>query len=158
MKKSIFFTVSLVFLMGTFAKAQTLETWTWDSYHMKFKVPSDFEVLESTGEKFSAGNYDINLTIYPEKVSDYTYDKMKSSLRTWTTSNNVVPDSKGYQYLEDLNGYWGCMVDGYKGESQIFLMMIHDPDYNDIACYVWLAYNQKSYDTALAILKSFTPN
>jgi hypothetical protein len=37
-------------------------------------------------------------------------------------------------------------------------MMIHDPDYNDIACYVWLAYNQKSYDTALAILKSFTPN
>ena len=158
MKKSIFITAAVVLFMGTFASAQDLIQYTWDTYKTKFQIGSDFEVLDNTSEKFSAGNSNINLTIYPEKVSKLTTGKMKSSLKQWTKNNGVTPSKNGYLSLKDLNGYWGVMVDGYKGTQQVFLMMIHDPDYADIAMYVWVAYNQQGYDTALAILKSFTPN
>jgi len=32
-----------------------------------------------------------------------------------------------------------------------------DPDYTDIQLYVWVAYNSKSENLAIDILKSFTP-
>jgi len=76
--------------------------------------------------------------------------------------SKVQISSEGYVELtaEMLNGYHGCMVDGYynNGTQQCFMMNVVDPDYTDIHLYVWIAYNKKSYDIALEVLKSFTPN
>jgi hypothetical protein len=158
-KKSIITTAAIILFIGGFIQAQSLKQYTWDTYKTKFKIGSDFKIEESTGDYFSAGTFDINLTISPQKASGMTYDKMESGLRTWVKDNNVTPNSEGYKYLNDLNGYWGVMVDGYYNTNQqVFLMMVMDPDYTDIQLYVWIAYNSKSFNLAKDILNSFTPN
>lgn len=161
MKKSIFITAAVVLFMGTFTMAQSLKSFTWDTYKTKFKIGSDFEIKESTGDFFSAGTYDINLTISPMKNSEgNTYTSLQKGLKSWVATNDVTVNSSGYQHLEDLNGYHGCMIDGTynNGTQTVFMMNVVDPDYTDIHLYVWVAYNTKSYDLALEILKSFTPN
>jgi hypothetical protein len=157
MKKSIFIFASVLFI-STFASAQSLTQYTWDAYKTKFKIGTTMEVQESTGDYFSAGNYDINLTVSPQKETGMTKSKMEGGLRAWVKQNEVTVSSSGYKTLDDLNGYHGVMCDGhYDGTKQVFLMMVMDPDYTDIQLYVWIAYNTKTYDLALSILKSFTP-
>lgn len=152
-------TAVVALLMGAGISAQSLKQYTWDSYKTKFKIGTDWKIEESTGTSFSAGNYDINLTIYPRTGGHNDYNELKSGLKTWVGENKVTPDSKGYKELANLNGYHGCMVDGYyNGSQQVFLMNVVDPDYTDIHLYVWVAYNSKSYDIALEVLESFTPN
>lgn len=160
MKKSIFVTAAVVLFIGTATMAQSLKQFTWDTYKTKFKIGTDFEIKESTGDYFSAGTFDINLTISPMKNTEgNTYASLKSGLQGWVKQNEVTVSSSGYQHLEDLNGYHGCMIDGYyNGTQQVFMMNVVDPDYTEIHLYVWVAYNDKSYDLALSILKSFTPN
>ena len=103
---------------------------------------------------------DVN--IYIESLGrGTTSDKLgRFSLKNISPETyEVTVSSDGYQRLEDLNGYHGWMIDGYyNGSQQVFIMNVVDPDYTDINLYVWVAYNKKSYDTALEVLKSFTPN
>lgn len=155
--KRILLICTFALLLVPIASAQ-METWTWDAYKTQFQVPAGFQLQQNDADGFSAGNSDMNLTLYPRKVSGITYAQMESSLREWTAENGVKPDAAGYQYLDDLNGYWGVMTDGSYDGSPVFLMMVMDPDYTDIALYVWISYNQASYNTALKVLKSFTPN
>jgi len=159
MKKSIL-TGAFVLFIGMMANAQSLTQYTWDTYKTKFKIGKDWEVKESTSDYFSAGNFDINLTISPMKnESGNSSDGLKTGLKGWVKQNNVTVSTDGYQRLEDLNGYHGWMIDGYYNTTQqVFMMNVVDPDYTDINLYVWVAYNKKSYDTALEVLKSFTPN
>ncbi len=152
--KSVLF---FIIVCSTQLIAQDMQTWTWDSYKTKFKVPYDFEVKTNTGEAFSAGNKDINLSIYPQKVSDMTYSKMKTSLAKWVESNGVTVDGD-YWELADLNRYWGVMVGGYYQGFHVMLWLLVDPDYTDIGLYVWCSYNESASSIVTDIFYSFTPN
>lgn len=152
MKKLLF----LFFTLSTLAYSQTLETWTWDSYKMKFKVPSNFEIITSTGEEFTAGNDDVAVAIVPQKGDYYTERKMKSFLDDVCKSAGVTHEE--FITLSDLNGYSGVMCDGYSSNLNVFSMMIVDPDYKDICFYISIIYTTAKEDLALEIAKSFTPN
>lgn len=157
MKKTIL--ISAFFLLVAGFSYSQFTDYTWDTYKTKFKIGTDMSVQESTADYFSAGNFDINLTVSPMKGGTNNYTDLQNGLKAWVKENNVTVSAKGYQHLEDLNGYHGCMIDGYyNGTQQVFMMNVVDPDYTDIHLYVWIAYNTKSYDKALTILKSFTPN
>lgn len=156
--KKTFIISAIALLITGFSFAQYTD-YTWDTYKTKFQIATDMTVQESTADYFSAGNFDINLTISPQKGGSNSYADLQSGLKAWVKQNNVTVSSKGYLHLEDLNGYHGCMIDGYyNGTQQVFMMNVVDPDYTDIHLYVWIAYNTKSYDKAEKILYSFTPN
>jgi hypothetical protein len=160
MKKSMLITAVIVLLIGANATAQSLKQYTWDSYKTKFKIGTDWTVTESTGTSFSAGNHDIVLSIYPRTGGHNDYTELKNGLRSWAADSKAAPDDKGYKELTNLNGYHGCMMDGFynDGTQQCFMMNVVDPDYTDIHLYVWIAYNTKSFETAKEVLNSFTPN
>ncbi|TAH19627.1 MAG: hypothetical protein EAZ08_07965 [Cytophagales bacterium] len=158
MKKSIFITLfflAVVALSSSFA--QDMTTWTWDTYKMKFDVPSNFKVTKNTADAFVASNGKITLSMYPRKGQNLNYAKMQAAVLNWASSSNLDSDS-GAQYVEDLNGYWGCYVEGVaKGFPTTALLLI-DPDYTDISLYVWISYAASEEDTAAAMLQSFTLN
>ena len=139
------------------ANAQRMQEWTWDAYKTKFSVPSSFKVIENTDESFSAGNNTMNLTIYPRSGENLQYNKMSGALTRWARENSVTY-SGSPNYMEDLNGYWGCYIDGKTGGSPVSLLLLVDPDYPDISMYIWLSYTSADYNTAVNVLKSFTPN
>ena len=82
---------------------------------------------------------------------------MASSLSRWARENNISYEGSP-NYMESLNGYWGCYIDGYSGSAPDSLLLLVDPDYPDVSMYIWLSYTSADYDTAVNILKSFTPN
>ena len=77
---------------------------------MQFKAPSSFRVDENNSNKFSAGNGNLYLTIYPKKGSKMSYEGMKGALREWSRNNDLTY-SKDVQYMSNLNGYWGVYID-----------------------------------------------
>lgn len=155
MKKTIFLFAFVA--LSHWASAQ-MTTWTWDTYKIKYSAPSNFKISKNTKEAFSAGNTNINLTIYPHVDENLAYDDMAGALRTWAKSSSVSFQGAPQQ-MEDLNGYWGVYIDGKanNGNPTTMLILI-DPDYPEIALYVWLQYQSGYVDTAVQILKSFTPN
>lgn len=143
--------------ISSFVTAQNLKTWNWTDYKMQFKAPDDFIIDENNSEKFSAGNGKLYLTIYPKKGSKMSYDGMKNALRDWSLKNDLTY-SKDVQYMSNLNGYWGVYIDGEAPSGlPTTLLLLVDPDYSNISFYVWLQYQSNSLDTAVDILKSFTP-
>jgi hypothetical protein len=150
----------LILALGLFAgtvSAQSMKKWTWDSYKMAFSVPADFKVLEKSSTMFSAGNEDINLTIYPEKGETVTKAEMKNLLRAWARDNKLKFDGSP-EIMTDLNRYWGVYIDGVANELPTSILMLIDPDYPDIKHYVWIQYAADEEDTAVKILTSFIPN
>lgn len=154
--KNLFLLLAFM-VVGQIASAQMTE-WTWDTYRVKYSAPSNFKVLKNSASGFSAGNNNINLTIYPENGANISYDAMLSSLTRWAKAQKLS-FADGAQYLEDLNGYWGCYIDGTasNGNPTSVLLLI-DPDYPEIGLYIWLQYQDGYLDTAVEILQSFTPN
>ena len=75
---------------------------------MQFKAPPDFKIDENNAEKFSAGNGNLYLTIYPKKGSKITYEGMKSALRDWSRQNDLTY-KKDVQYMSDLKPILGCV-------------------------------------------------
>src|SRR5689334_16993168 len=115
---SLFFTANL--------SAQTMKTWNWSTYKMKFQAPTTFKVDKNTSEIFDAGNGDIHLTIYPEKGEKITEGSMKSLLRTWATDNKLKYEGR-VETMEDLNGYWGVFVDGVANDLPTTILLLVDP-------------------------------
>jgi len=105
MKKLVLF-VSLFIFAGV-SMAQLTE-WTWDTYSTAFQAPEDFTVSKNEEKVFSAGNGDINLTIYPFKSS--VPDDPSASIVAWANQNKIT----GYGDVEvaELNGYTGFFVEG----------------------------------------------
>jgi hypothetical protein len=163
MKKQVKLTVLLVFvamffISGTHAFGQ-MKTFTWDTYKTKFKVPSDFEVDESTGEKWIGHNRNINLSIYPRKDENLSHREMTKANYEWATDNGVKNIGDVVELDESkLNGYWGVLYEGDKDGFSIGTMLIVDPDYPNISFYIWVSYRESETDTVLEMLKSFTPN
>ena len=139
------------------ASAQMTE-WTWDTYQTKFMAPKDFKVLKNDKTIFSAGNEHINLTIYPREDSELEYEEMLELLENWAISTKLTYETGG-EYIEDLNGYWGCFIDGIaENDNPTTVMLIADPDFPDIHFYIWMQYQDGYFDTAVEILKSISPN
>ncbi len=157
MKIKIFLLLIISCFLSAFVSAQYLKTWNWNDYKMQFKAPSDFRIDENNAKKFSAGNGKLYLTIYPKKGAKMSYDGMKSALRDWSRQNDLTYE-KDVQYMSNLNRYWGVYIDGVAPSGlPTTLLLLVDPDYSSISFYVWLQYQTNSLDTAVDILKSFTP-
>lgn len=151
-------TMSVMFVVAfqAIALAQ-MTSWTWDKYKTKFDVPDDFQVTQNDASAFIAKNDDIALSIYPREDENLSYDDMINSLLRWANDNNVSNQSE-CEYVEDLNGYWGCIMDGYSGGYPVGLLLLIDPDYPEISLYVWISYSEGFDQAAVEILMSFTPN
>jgi hypothetical protein len=163
MKKQLKLTVLLVFvamffLSGTHVFGQ-MKTFTWDTYKTKFKVPDDFEVDESTSEKWIGHNDGINLSIYPRKDEKLSHREMDKAVHQWAVDNGVKNIGDVVELDEEkLNGYWGVLYEGDKDGLSVGTMLIVDPDYPDISIYIWVNYKERETDRVLEMLKSFTPN
>jgi hypothetical protein len=156
-KKQILLTAVLTLSLN-FLFAQSMKSWTWADYKMKFQAPNNLVVKESSGTIFSAGNDNIYLTIYPKKGENLTYSSMKDVLQKWARDNNVDFNSSDVGYMSNLNRYWGYYIDGTGSNGlPTSLLLLTDPDYPEYSFYVWLQYQSGQLDTAVDILKSFKP-
>src|SRR5258708_32043723 len=145
-----------------FANAQTLKDWTWDSYKMKFKAPDNMVVQKSDATVYEASNNSITMDIYPRKGENLIYDGMKNAIIQWANqvSLSYTTNSSGETqpiYLDNINGFWGCAIDGTKDGFSSSALLIVNPNYPDISFYIWISYAKEYYHDAVAILKSFTP-
>ena len=157
------FLQTTVLLAATmFAHAQSLQTWTWDTYKMKFKAPDNLVIQKNDATVYEATNKAMALDIYPRKKENLTYDGMKNAIIKWASDQDVSysTNSDGDTqpiYIKNINGYWGCAIDGSKNDFPTSLLLLVNPDYPELSFYIWLSYSHEYYHDAVEILKSFTP-
>jgi hypothetical protein len=163
MKRRHYLLAVLLLLSANILKAQSLESWTWDTYKMKFKAPDNMRVDENDANSFQATNDKITLDIYPRKGENLTYDGMKGAIIRWAGQTglryadyNSDGDAQPI-YLDNINGYWGCAIDGKKQGFPASMLLLVDPDFPDISFYIWISYSNEYYHDAVTILKSFKP-
>lgn len=143
--------------------AQSLQSWTWDYYKMKFKAPDNMVIQKSDATIYQASNNSITMSISPVTGQNLTYDGMKNAIIDWANRSLLIyqeVNSSGDKqpiYLDNINGYWGCAIDGTKNGFSASAVLLVNPDYPDINYYVWVSYKPEYYHDAVAILKSFTP-
>lgn len=150
------FTFLFFFTGNTYSQKMT--DYTWDDYHVKFQIPVTFNVEKNVSTEFGAGDDDCYLSIYPKSGETMSFSKMKKALEDWA-SDSYVTDYSKVNELEDLNGYWGVYLDGTKSTNNLpttMLLLVH-PSYPSTRLYVWINYRSAAFDTALKMLKSFTP-
>ena len=146
----------LLLSLSSVVSAQTLQTWNWDSYKMKFKAPDNMVLQQNDASGYQASNNKITLDIYPRTGENLTYDGMKNAIISW--ANQVsLSYSKDPIYLDNLNRYWGCAIDGTKSGFSASALLLVNPDFPDISYYVWISYAPEYYHDAVAILRSFQP-
>ena len=71
------FAIVLLFVAPSLSFAQSWVEYEWKEYSTEFKIPSDFEVTESSAEKFSASNGAILMSIYPRTEEYLTWEEME---------------------------------------------------------------------------------
>lgn len=163
MKRKHLFGLLAILMIANVALGQALKPFTWDTYKMKFKISDDMRVVDNDANKFEATNSNITMDIYPRKGENLTYSGMKNAIINWANQENLRYNAQNASgddqpiYLKNLNGYWGCAVDGTKNTSSATMLLLVDPDYPDISFYVWISYLDGYYQDALQILKSFQP-
>jgi hypothetical protein len=158
-----FFQIVVLSTVSLIVHAQSLQSWTWDYYKMKFKAPNNMVVKKSDATVYEASNNSITMDIYPRKAENLTYDGMKNAIISWADKISLYYNAQNSSgnaqpiYLENINGYWGCAIDGSKEGFPPSILLLQDPDNADISFYVYVAYAKEYYHDAVAILKSFTP-
>lgn len=163
MKNKSLFGLFVVMLFCSIANAQSLVSYTWDTYKIKFKIADDMTVGDNNANKFEATSTHITLDIYPRKGENLTYTSMRTAIINWANQEklnyNTYNTNNDEQpiYLKNLNGYWGYAIDGTRNSSDASMLLLVDPDFPDISFYIWIAYNDSYYNDALQILKSFSP-
>jgi hypothetical protein len=156
--QTILFSVSCLVV-----NAQSLQSWSWDYYKMKFKAPDNMVVQKSDATVYEATNNLISMDIYPQKGGNLTYDGMKNAIINWANKASLsykTTNNSGNQqpiYLENTNGYWACAIDGTSDGFSASALLLVNPHYPDINYYVWIKYTPEYYHDAVAILRSFTP-
>lgn len=132
-----------------------LKTVTWEPYKLQFEIPTDFEIADNSTESFSAGNTDINITIFPQKVSN-NKDNMLGGLIKWADAQSLIYDSDA-PYADDLDDYWACFIDGTAPNgNETSIMVLVDPKSPETGLYVWLQYNENKVSVAMDMMVSFT--
>jgi hypothetical protein len=163
MKRKYFLLAATLLLSFNFLKAQSLESWTWDTYKMKFKAPDNMRVEENDANSFQATNDVMTLDIYPRKGENLTYDGMKNAIVNWANQTGLrymdynSDGDKQPIYLDNVNGYWGCAIDGKKNGYPASMLLLIDPDFPEISFYIWISYSDEYYHDAVTILQSFKP-
>jgi len=163
MKRKYFLLAAVLLLSFNFLKAQSLESWTWDTYKMKFKAPDNMRVEENDANSFQATNDVMTLDIYPRKGENLTYDGMKNAIVNWANQTGLrymdynSDGDKQPIYLDNVNGYWGCAIDGKKNGYPASMLLLIDPDFPEISFYIWISYSDEYYHDAVTILQSFKP-
>ncbi len=153
----------LLLTMSAGINAQSLKSWVWDNYKIKFQAPDNLVLKQNDATIFEAGNNNMYLDIYPKKGVQMTYDGMKSNLIQWAATTGIqyqAVNSSGQSqpiYLSNLNGFWGCAIDGTKDNLPATILLIVNPNDATLSFYIWVNYQQQYYHDAVAILKSFTP-
>lgn len=153
----------LLLTISAFVTAQSLQTWTWGTYKMKFKAPSNMAIQQNDLNGFQASNNNITLNIYPRNGENLTYDGMKNAIINWANKASLsynttkLDGSTQPIYLENINRYWGCAIDGTKEGFGASALLLVNPDNPDISFYVWISYAKEYYHDAVAILRSFQP-
>lgn len=158
-----FLPLLLLTVISLSTNAQTLRSWNWNLYKMKFKAPDNMVVQKSDATVYEASNKSITMDIYPRKGENFTYDGMKNAIIQWAEKTSLSYNPKNSSgnsqpiYLENINGYWGCAIDGTKNGFSASALLLVDPNNPDISFYIWVSYAREYYHDAIAILKSFTP-
>ncbi len=158
-----FFQIIVLSAISLAANAQSLQSWTWDYYKMKFKAPDNMVVRKNDATVYEASNNSITMDIYPLTGQNLTYDGMKNAIIKWADKSSLsykVNNSNGEKqpiYLDNINGYWGCAIDGTKEGFSASAVLLVNPDHPDINYYVWISYAPEYYHDAVTILRSFTP-
>jgi|GEM_PF-618474 len=158
-----FFQIFLFVVISASANAQTLKQWVWDEYKLKFKAPEDLLLRKNDSTIYEAGNNNMYLDIYPRRGEEFTHDGLKNSLIKWANDEGVaykaINDGGNQQpiFIENLNGFWGCAIDGTKNNLPTTMLLIINPSDPSLSFYVWINYTQEYYHDALAVLQSFTP-
>ncbi len=153
----------LLLAINSIVTAQTLQTWKWDIYKMKFKAPDNMVLQQNDATAYQATNNNITLDIYPRTGEELTYDGMKNAIISWANQVSLsyrITNSDGNTqpiYLKNINGYWGCAIDGTKKGFSASALLLVDPDHPDLSFYVWISYASEYYHDAIKILKSFQP-
>lgn len=157
------FQTALLLAISVVVHSQTLQLWTWDTYKIKFKAPDNLVVQKNDATVYEATNKAMALDIYPRKGENLTYDGMKNAIIKWADDLNLSYNTENSDgntqpiYLENINGYWGCAIDGSKSGFPATVMLIVNPDYPELSFYIWISYAKEYYHDAVAVLKSFTP-
>jgi hypothetical protein len=158
-----FILVILFFAVYLGTSAQSLQSWTWESYKLKFKAPDNLDVKKSDATVYEATNSAMAMDIYPLTGQNLTYDGMKNAIIKWADKSDLsykIYNSSGDVqpiYLKNINGLWGCAIDGTHNGFPTSVLLLVNPDHPDINFYVWLSYKDEYYHDAVAILKSFAP-
>ena len=158
-----FFQILFFVAISAAANAQTLKQWVWDEYKLKFKAPEDLALRKNDSTIYEAGNNNMYLDIYPRRGEEYTHDGLKNNLIQWASEEGVSyqPINTGGSqqpiYIDNLNGFWGCAIDGSKNNLPTTMLLIVNPNDPTLSFYVWINYAQEYYRDALAVLQSFTP-
>jgi Dihydro-orotase-like len=162
MKSRILHLVILL-LLATGIHAQTLQTWTWDTYKLQFKAPDNLVVQKNDATVYEAGNSNMYLDIYPRKGEGLTYDGMKNAIIKWASDLGLAYNATNSYgntqpiYLDDVNGFWGCAIDGTRNNLPASILLLVNPNDTNISFYIWLNYKDEYYHDAISVLKSFTP-
>jgi hypothetical protein len=158
-----FFHIVFLVAISAAANAQTLKQWVWDEYKVKFKAPEDLLLKKNDSSIYEAGNSNMYLDIYPRRGEEYTHDGLKNNLIKWASDEGVsyqANNTGGSQqpiYIDNLNGFWGCAIDGSKNSLPTTMLLIVNPSDPTLSFYIWINYTQEYYHDALAVLQSFTP-
>ncbi|MEO8860255.1 MAG: hypothetical protein ABI358_02465 [Ginsengibacter sp.] len=136
-----FFQSILLLAFSFLASAQSLQTWTWKYYKMQFKAPDNMVIQKSDATVYQASNNSITMDIYPLTGQNLTYDGMKNAIIKWADKSNSYNTYNGSGekqpiYLENINGYWGCAIDGTKQGFSASALLLVDPDHPDMNFYV----------------------
>jgi len=83
MKKALFAIAVALLFIATSTYSQSMKDFTWDSYNVKFSIPTTFQVDKSTGSEFQAGNEGVYLSIYPKTGNSVAFNQMKQKLEDW---------------------------------------------------------------------------
>ena len=153
----------LLLAISVAVNAQTLKLWQWDTYKLKFRAPDNLVLQKNDATIYEAGNNNMYLDIYPRQGEQLTYEGMKSNIIKWAgdlgLSYPTVNANGTAQpvYLANLNGFWGCAIDGTKNNLPATVLLIVNPDDPALSFYIWINYTKEYYQDAVAVLKSFTP-
>lgn len=144
-----------LFLISNGAFAQMTQ-YNWNEYDMTFSIPNSFNVDENNSSKFSAGDGNVWLTIYPQTGSALSYNEMQGQLSDWAGRNGVSYNTMNTDLSN--NGYWGVYIDGTAENGlPVFIALYIHPDYPSQYFYVWINYKSSWVDQAAEILRSFQP-
>lgn len=154
MKKTYWVIALLLFLVSNAAQAQSFTAWTWDTYGLAFKAPSNLIVETNNGDAFGAKlkNDLLHLYIFPWKDAELTTGTLNAEVE-------ALAESLGYAGSEvvelELNSFEGSYVVGEKNGVTSIILGLLDPE-SDTNFYVLIVYGPGYEKRALEIANSFS--